>query len=160
MKVDDQTMNVLGQRRDGSTDNTLLLSVYHVSETRSTNVIDDDGTTMDYQEGAVWQTTVTSTKDDDGLTVTVGALETTFEGAPQERPVAIRLVRPNLSITSVLLNEAELPVAESLAAFAEQDQGWVYDDAGNLHVKAGVRDMNQEMVFTFVVYIDPYWGGD
>lgn len=149
MKIDDQTMNVLGQRRDGSTDETLLLSVYYASETKSTSVIDDDGTTMAYQDGDFWQTTVTATEDETGMTVTIGAQETTFEAAPNGRPVEIRLISPNADVGSVLLNDAELPAAESMEAFAENDQGWIVDDVGVVHVKSGVMDVTQEMVFTF-----------
>ena len=150
MPVDDQTMNVLGQRRDGSTDNTLLLSVYQAAEDGQTMVIDDDGTTIAYQDGEFWQTVVTSTKNDTGLTVTVDGLDITFEGTPIQRPVEIRLITPNLSITSILLNDAELPVSESFETFSAQDQGWIVDEAGVIHVKSGVMDVTTPLIFTFV----------
>jgi hypothetical protein len=113
-------------------------------------VIDDDGATIAYQNGAVWQTSITSTQDDAGLTVTIGAQETMFEDAPTERPVEIRLISPNTDVESILLNGTELPASDSMETFAAQDQGWIVDDAGVIHVKSGVMDVTQPLTFVFV----------
>jgi alpha-glucosidase (family GH31 glycosyl hydrolase) len=151
MRVGVQTMNTLGQRRDGSTDNTLSLMIYHASEDGQTMVIDDDGATIAYEEGDVWQTTITSTEADAGLTVTVGALETTSDNAPKERPVELYIIESNPSVASVLLNDVELPVSASMETFEANDQGWMFDDkAGVIHVKSGVVDVTQPLTFVFV----------
>jgi alpha-glucosidase len=149
MPVDDQTMNTLGKRRDGSTNDTLILNVYRASEDGSTTIIDDDGETMAYQNGDVWQTTVTSAESDTGVTVIVAPQETASESAPAERSIEIRLVSPNAAVTSVLINGAEQPVAESLDTLAAQDTGWVVDEAGVIHVKSGTMDVGTALEVVF-----------
>ncbi len=93
--VDDQTLNMLGQRADGSTNNTLIVNVYG-SQAGSFTLIEDDGETMAYQTGAVRETPITF----DGEAVDIGPTTGTYAGAPDQRDVEVRLITVNGSLIS------------------------------------------------------------
>lgn len=104
MKVDDQTLNVLGQRRDGS-DNSLIVNVYQgVAAEGQFRLIDDDGETMGYQSGAVRETPIYFVQDDAGLTVTVETAEGSYAGAAENRNIEVRLITVDGTVDSMTLS--------------------------------------------------------
>ncbi|MET9311971.1 hypothetical protein ABZX12_09110 [Kribbella sp. NPDC003505] len=59
MAVDDQTMNAVGKRADGTTRNELVARVYADSTASSFTLAEDDGTTVGYQAGSKRTTDLT-----------------------------------------------------------------------------------------------------
>ena len=149
MAVDDLTINMPGQRRDGSTDNRLILNVYAANESSSFTLIEDDGQTMAYHEGAVRETTITQQATDGDWSVLVDAASGTFEGAPSERAVEIRLIAPGAAITNVTLNDEALPHLESEANFEDAETGWIEIEPGLVVAKSGITDAGLPLAFVF-----------
>ncbi|MCA9887580.1 MAG: DUF5110 domain-containing protein [Anaerolineae bacterium] len=145
MTVDDQTLNLLGQRADGSIQDTLVFDIYHANEDGAFTLIEDDGETMAYQSGAVRATTVTHTADGENLTVTVGAANGTYDGAPDQHNVEIRLMSPGLTVEQVLLNGEPLSERASEA----EDQGWLQLDSGVVLAKSGLISVDTALEFSF-----------
>jgi alpha-glucosidase (family GH31 glycosyl hydrolase) len=110
MAVDDQTMNLLGQRRD------LIINVYSREETQgSFTLIEDDGQTMAYQNGEVMETPIIF----DGNSVKIEAANGTYDDAPQTRPVEIHVINgpgkiEPISATYDTTTSLELTLPESV----------------------------------------------
>jgi len=145
MNVDDQTLNMLGQRRDGSTDNTLAVNIYHAAENGAFTLIEDDGETMAYQSGAVRETEISHEADGENLIVTVSAANGTYAGAPDERNVEIRLTSPGREVGRVTLNGEELPPMAS----ADGELGWTQLESGGVVVKSGLMPVSEALKFSF-----------
>lgn len=93
MRVDDQTLNMLGQRRDGSKSDRLIVNIYsHSVKNGNFTLIEDDGETMAYQTGAVRETILSYTSQAQGWLVKVGVAAGTYTNAPEQRAVEIRLI--------------------------------------------------------------------
>jgi alpha-glucosidase (family GH31 glycosyl hydrolase) len=108
MLVDDQTMNTLGMRRDGS-ESTLILSAYHATEGGSFTLIEDDGATITYQNGDVRETVVRLSQQGESWVVEVGASTGTYANAPEQRSVEIYLISPD----GLVSQTGEISVNES-----------------------------------------------
>lgn len=145
MKVDEQTLNMMGQRKDDSADDTLVLNIYHAVEDGAFTLIEDDGETMAYQSGAVRETTITHQADGDNLIVTVSAANGTYTGALEERRIEIRLFSPERTVGRVLLNGQALPerMADEAAA------GWTQMGPGVIQVKSETAPVDTAVTFTF-----------
>jgi len=131
MDVDEQTLNMLGQRADGSTDNRLILKVYGTQQEDRLTLVEDDGETIAYQSGAVRETTITHS----GAVVEIAPAVGMYANAPQQRPVEIRLIGGEGTITGVTLNG---------------EQGEIENKGGIIFVKTGAMDVStvQRVVFT------------
>lgn len=105
MKVDDQTLNMLEQRRDGSDDNTLIVNVYRGAAAEGQfRLIEDDGETMAYQSGDVRETPIHFVQDEAGLTVVVEAAEGSYAGAAENRNIEVRLIAADGKVDSMVLS--------------------------------------------------------
>jgi alpha-glucosidase len=93
LRVDEQTMSMIGQRHDGS-QNTLILNVYHGAENGSFTLIEDDGETMAYQNGDARETTIAHGQQEQGSgwLVEISAAIGTYVGAPVQRNVEVYLI--------------------------------------------------------------------
>lgn len=140
MPVDAETLNVLGQRADGTQDESIVLNIYHAAEDGTFTLIEDDGQTMAYQDGAVRETTITHRAEGDNLIVTIQAAGT-YAGAPDARPVTLRLYSPERTVGQVLLNGEALPV--------DDDPGWIQADSGVVEVHLGMVPMDEPQTITF-----------
>lgn len=107
MRVDEGTLNTLGQREDGENGlQNLVFTVYGTPSDISFTLIEDDGQTMAYQNGDVRETPITVTSTEGGSIVTVGAASGSYAGAPDTRGVEVRLVTPNADVQTMTAESA------------------------------------------------------
>ncbi len=125
MIVDDQTMNMLGRRREGSPVADIQFGVYrHTVESGRFTLIEDDGISVAYLSGAVRETPVEFSTDGNMMTITIEAASGTFDGAPAQRNIRIRLVGAGETVVSVSLNGEELSEVSSSEALDGTGTGW------------------------------------
>ncbi len=140
MWVDEATLNMLGQRDDGTTRNDLILNVY--GQGGAFTLIEDDGTTMAYQGGAVRETPITYAACDSGWCLEIGPAVGSYDGAPDQRPVEVRFIGHDAAIAEVVVNDTTIP---QITTAEESTQGWMLTDAGVLIIKAGVMEVQAGM---------------
>ncbi len=154
MDVDDNTMNALGKRRDGSVRSELIVKAFafDMPGTRREHAFtlyEDDGTTRAYQQGVVRETIITQKRDNqDTVTVAVAASVGTYDGAPDTRNTVIELVINN-PVEHVTVNGEMLQQFTTLADFIQADSGWI--DAGNnsIMAKSGEKGVSEMKTFVF-----------
>jgi len=120
---------------------TLALRVYPDADAPASFALhEDDGLTLDYQDGAYattsirqrWQARGDGTQD---LVLSVGAAVGTYEGQPAARTVQAAIHRLDGPPAQVTIGGMSVPERSSRAA-VEAQGGWVYDAArGVLHVQ-------------------------
>ncbi len=144
MRVDDQTLNTLGQRTDGTVDNSIVFNVYHAAQDGAFTLIEDDGETMAYQSGAIRETRVEHHAVENGIAVTISAANGSYSGAPDAREIEIHLISPTITINQVMINGEPLPEMTAAA-----DYGWMIDESGVVIVRAGVLSVGIALTVTF-----------
>lgn len=151
MFVDDQTMNILGKRSDGSTRNDLIVRAYASAMPTTFSLFEDDGQTVAYLNGATRQTLLSQHLGGATATVTVGPASGSYAGAPMSRNVVVELVTDNAPVTGVSLNGVALPQLADAAAFEAAGSGWLAT-AGNLtRAKAGNASVSAGQSFSFAL---------
>ena len=150
MGIDDLTMNILGQRQDGSAHNRLILNVYSANQGGDFTLIEDDGETMAYHNGAVRQTVLTQEAAHNSWSVTINPAQGTYSGASTERSIEIHLITPSTTITSLTLNGVDLPLLETEAAFNTAERGWFITEWGTVITKYGTIDVSAPLQFIFL----------
>jgi hypothetical protein len=144
MVVADQMMNMLGQGVDGTVNHDLVLHVYaHNAQTGDFTLIADDGETIAYQDGAVQDTPITYTQQDNGWLVEIAPANGTYPNAPQQRTIEIRLITPDAQIESVeingeILSESDWSQDEVIGAFITS--AILEDSSGSLQVLFRLQD--------------------
>ncbi|MBI5959747.1 MAG: DUF5110 domain-containing protein, partial [Chloroflexi bacterium] len=150
MFVDDQTANVLGQRRDGSTHDELILRVYPGYSPSEFTLYEDDGETIAYQSGDVRTTLIRQDfAEAKGNRLTIEAASGTYADAPAERDNVIVFYTGGAEYIMVTLNDEEIPRLNSQAEFDAADSGWVVIDNNYLAAKSGKQDVNSAKTFIF-----------
>ncbi len=153
MYVDEQTMNVLGQRLDGSTRDELIVRVYADDTPSEFTLYEDDGRTVAYRQGEVRTTLISQQRWGGVVTVTIAPAEGTYSDAPVSRDNVVRLYVDGVLADRVTLNGAELTQYNSLAALDTAASGW-YNAGNNLIVaKSGVADVSQPKSFHFTLAV-------
>lgn len=147
MYVDNQTQTVDGLRADGTNHPELIARVYPSKEASSFTLAEDDGTTTNYQGGAVRSTTIQQNTNGQQTTVTIAAAEGTYDGATDSRPNIVELVSETQAST-VTVNGVPLTRHASKADFDAAAEGW-YNAGSNLIVAKTV-EMNVYAEKTFV----------
>ncbi len=151
MYVDDQTMNVLGKRLDGTTRDELIVRAYADSASSSFTLFEDDGETNAYQGGSVRTTLLSQQLSGQQATVSVAAAQGSYTGAPAQRGTVVELVVNNTAATAVSLNGAGLTGYSTRAAFDAATSGW-YNAGGNLVLaKAGPQAVTSAKTFVFTL---------
>lgn len=111
MLVDDDTYTVMGFRRDGTTDHSLMVKVFsHAITEGSFTLIEDDGKTMAYQSGAARETTLAYQISDEGVQVEISPATGSYADAPESRAIEVRLVTGESSITNEVAAQTGLSV--------------------------------------------------
>ncbi len=147
MYVDDQTMNIKGQRLDGSLRDELVLRVAAGTGGSEFTLYEDDGATISYQAGEVRTTRITQQPEENRVTLTVHAAEGTFEGANGARDTVLELIRaPGGKPVIVLLNGFPLLEAATDADWQEMESGWYYTEPGLVRIKTGLLDVKVNKV--------------
>lgn len=150
MHVDDQTMNVMGKRADGSTRNELVVKVYANTAATSFPLVEDDGESTGYSTGARRATTLSQQVSGSVATVTIGASTGTYTGAPSTRANVVQLISTTQA-SAVTLNGATLTQHASKAAFDAATSGW-YNAGGNVIVaKSSALSVATAKTFRFTV---------
>ena len=150
MTVDDQTMNVLGKRADGTTRNELVARVYADSTASSFTLAEDDGTTVGYQAGSKRTTDLNQQLSGSTATVGIAASSGTYTGAPSARSNVVELVA-DTQASAVTLNGSALTQYANKAAFDAASSGW-YNAGGNLVVaKSASLSVGSAKTFAFTL---------
>lgn len=133
MHVDDQTMNVVGKRADGSTRDELMVRVYADPTSSSFTLAEDDGASTAYQTGAKRTTAISQQLAGSTATVTIAASSGTYAGAASSRSNVVELVVDSTQASAVTLNGTALTQHANKAAFDAAASGW-YNTGGNVVV--------------------------
>ena len=104
--------------------NTLLTLDVFPGAAGSFELIEDDGVSNAYLAGSIGRTLFQVSSD--GSRVEIGAMDGTFEGAPDERRYRIKL-RRTATPSRVMLDGAALPAASSVSGIDAGGEGWRYD---------------------------------
>lgn len=132
MHIDDQSMNVLGKRADGSSRDELIARVYSDATSTSFSLAEDDGASTGYQTGAKRTTLLSQSRSGSTATVGIAASTGTYAGAVASRANVVELVA-DTQASAVTLNGAALTQHANKAAFDAAASGW-YNAGGNLIV--------------------------
>ncbi|MBN1813448.1 MAG: DUF5110 domain-containing protein, partial [Anaerolineae bacterium] len=150
MYVDDRTMNVVGQRTDGSTRDELIVRVYADDTLSSFTLYEDDGETNAYQGGAVRTTVISQQQTVDGVTVIVGGASGAYAGASTARDNVVKLVVENPGkIIGVTLNGTELSRYNNQAELDAAASGWCKPGNGLIVAKSGDMGVTSTKTFQF-----------
>jgi len=109
MPVDDETFNLLGQRRNGSRGDDLIIHVYSSRSSGRFTLIEDDGETTAYQDGAVRETTISYGHNETGWFVDVDPVTGTYQDAPDERYMDVTLITPGATRSEAGVVDASVP---------------------------------------------------
>jgi len=131
--VDDQTMNVVGKRADGTTRDELIARVFASPTASNFTLAEDDGASTAYQAGAKRTTVISQQVSGSIATVTISPSTGTYTGAPASRRNVVELVVDSTQASAVTLNGAALTRLANKAAFDAAASGW-YNAGGNLVV--------------------------
>lgn len=153
MAVDEQTLNVAGQRADGSTRDELVVRVYAAKDPTRFTLYEDDGESVAYQRGEVRETDISQALAGDGsrASVTVAAARGTYAGAPQQRDHRVELVFDGARVTAVTLNGVELAPREDLAGLEAAPDGWAPAGPRRVVARSGPRPVSDVKAFAFTL---------
>ncbi|HRF98725.1 MAG TPA: glycoside hydrolase family 31 protein, partial [Aggregatilineales bacterium] len=147
MNVDENTLNMLGQRVDGNTDNTLIVNIYHATTDGTFTLIEDDGETMAYRDDAVRETTISHYTQGNGITIEISEAIGTFDGAGDERMIELRLNLPTITVGTIRLNGENLPQLTS----NDDGAGWMVLESGVVLVRSEILPVSTALTIT----VDP-----
>jgi alpha-glucosidase (family GH31 glycosyl hydrolase) len=146
MHVDEQTMNALGKRQDGSVRDELIARVYADATPSQFTLYEDDGATNAYQQGAARTTVLSQQRSGTTITVSIAPASGTYAGAPDRRNNVVQIVAPDVTAESVSLNSKPLMRRPSVVALDASDSGWTLAD-GVVVVKSEPIDVRAVKVF-------------
>ncbi len=108
MRVNDGTLNMLGQRTDGQTDPILRFNIYSENTAGEFTLIEDDGQTMDYVDDIVCETTITQTPTEDGVLVEIQPTDLPYCSQIQPRSIEVNLITHSRTVITINLTGAEM----------------------------------------------------
>jgi alpha-glucosidase (family GH31 glycosyl hydrolase) len=149
MYVDEQTMNILGKRADGTQRGELVVRVYASPEHTEFTLYEDDGVTIAYQKGEVRTTVISQQLAGGDATVSISAASGTYQGALSKRDNVVRLVVDGMAAGGVTLNGAPLPELAGRAEFDHSATGWLNESENVIIAKSGSLDVSVAKVFEF-----------
>jgi alpha-glucosidase (family GH31 glycosyl hydrolase) len=150
MFVDDKTMNITGQRSDGSLRDELILRVYPSPSSSSFTLFEDDGTTTGYQNGEVRTTLLSQNQTGQSVTVTIGAALGNYTDAPVSRDNVVKLILEQADLVSqVQLNGAILMEYPNQPSWEAAASGWYSAGQDLIVAKSGSMLVTEEIVFDF-----------
>jgi alpha-glucosidase len=130
MIVDDATVNISGQRSDGSRVDGLRVRVWADAAPSQFTLYEDDGETTGYLFGDVRTTAISQRLDGPIETITIDSAQGSFATAAQDRTVMIQLVSLSAGAQSVTLDGVALAQQPTRAAFDASPSGW-FNTGGN-----------------------------
>ena len=152
MYVDEQTMNVFGQRQDGSRRDELILQVYGHAQPSSFTLYEDDGQSIGYQRGEVRTTVISQQLSSGGAQITIEGASGTYEGALAARDNWVKLViRDYAGAESVALNGRPLVQYDTEAELETASSGWMNAGEHLVVAKSGKVPVAERKALTFVL---------
>lgn len=151
MFVDDKTVNILGQRSDGSVRNELIARVYADATGSTFTLYEDDGVTYAYQNGGVRTTELTQQLNGNSVKVTIQPAAGTYDGAPDRRNNVVQLLVQGKQAAGVTLNDKQLKELGSQTDFDAASTGWFNAGNGFMLVKSGEAPLTDRKVFEFTL---------
>lgn len=114
---------------EGGSNDTLVVDLYpHGGVGGTFTLVEDDGTSPAYADGALGRTTIALEAGPEGYAVEVGAMEGTFDGAPAERVYTLVLNGVDAPRAVTVGGAASVErLAEAESAAALDGAGWAYD---------------------------------
>jgi alpha-glucosidase len=150
MYVDDQTMNILGLRSDGSVRNELIVRAYASPTATSFTLYEDDGSTTAYQTGEVRATELSQQQIGQGAQVTISAAQGNYSGEPASRANVVMLIMDGADqINQVTLNGVILDHVQNQAALESAPSGWYFAGTNLIIAKSESMPVSLEKVFEF-----------
>ena len=149
MYVDEQTMNILGKRADGSRRDELIVRVYAAAQPGEFTLYEDDGATIAYQQGELRTTVISQQLTEGRAVVTIAAAAGTYQGALAQRDNVLRLAVNGAAATAVTLNGAALPQLGGRAEFDRAAGGWVQESRNVILARSGTMDVGVAKAFEF-----------
>jgi alpha-glucosidase (family GH31 glycosyl hydrolase) len=146
LAVDEQTMNLAGLRRDGSTRDELIVQIVPAPEANTFTLYEDDGRTIAYQSGELRATELSQQWADGAIAVTIAAANGAYEGAIEARNNVLHIALNDETVTAVLLNGQPLPVLTTQTEFDAAESGW-YRGETAVYAKSGVQPVGLEKAF-------------
>src|SRR5262249_28189883 len=143
MVVDDQTMNALGARRDGSRRDELVARVYADDRPSRFTLYEDDGETIAYLRGDVRTTEISQRRPGAQAEGTMAAAQGSYAGAPASRDNEIDLVMRDAAPSSVTLDGEPLERRPSEAELDRGGPGWYESPDGVVRIQTGVVDVSR-----------------
>ena len=151
MFVDEQTMNMYGLRRDGSTRGELIVYVVPAPEPTSFTLFEDDGRSTAYQSGELQTTQISQRWLDGQIAVEIAAAEGSYDGAPTSRDNVLKLAVGDAGATAVSVNSTDLAKLDSMEAWDTAVSGYILTN-GELWAKSGPLPVTEPK--QFVVTLD------
>jgi alpha-glucosidase len=113
--VDAQTLNVYGNRKDGSKIDAFITRVWPSVTATQFESIDDDGVTGQYMRGVKQSTLIEQVMTTNKITATIRASKGSYQGALSARQYSVEVVLPPsvTAITSVTVNGNPLPLNDA-----------------------------------------------
>ncbi|HET8656762.1 MAG TPA: TIM-barrel domain-containing protein [Longimicrobiaceae bacterium] len=148
MYVDEKTMNIFGQRTDGTVRDELIARVYPDARPSRFTLYEDDGRTIAYQRGAVATTVLSQQGGDAGVVVTVGARQGDYDGAPDRRDNVVELVTRQ-PVAAVTLDGRPLRRYDTREELDHAQSGWLRSRDSVVIARSGTLPVGQEKRFEF-----------
>jgi len=141
-RVDEATLN-------SSTHKDLVFRIYPSRDGSEFTLIEDDGETIAYLNGAKRQTKITQKQSDDGVEVVVGAAGGTFTGASEANAQWVQVATGGQGFSQVELNGQAIPPVNSMAELNAAKTGWFNGPNGLVVAKADALSRAQESRWKF-----------
>jgi alpha-glucosidase len=145
--VDEQTLNALGERRNGPPRDGLMVRVYAGDLASSDGasrftVYEDDGETTAYRDGAVRTTRVRQRRANDHIAITIEPARGSYAGAPGQRDNVIELAACGAPVTAVTLNGVPL-VRRATGEELDAQPGWFTAHDGLVRIRSGRMNVGE-----------------
>jgi alpha-glucosidase (family GH31 glycosyl hydrolase) len=153
MHVDEQTKDVFGHRKDGTSHDELIVQVYADEAPGKFTLYEDDGETIRYSSDkrpiySTAKTDISQVKDRRGVTVVIDKSFGSYPGMVKDRNNIVRLVVEDTAASGVRLNGKPLVKRASIADFDSAASGWCNAGRNLILIKSGVTPVNGKKIFT------------
>jgi alpha-glucosidase (family GH31 glycosyl hydrolase) len=147
--IDDQSMNILGKRLDGSHRDEMTARVYSSRTFSAFTLYEDDGVSESYKQGRVAQTEITQLEQDHVAQVNFAPTQGTYDGAPENRSFRVEWISENKTVTNVRLDGRNLPECSSLDDLNSMREGWYNGGVRGVFAKSDLLGATARKEFTF-----------
>lgn len=147
MRVDEQTLNMLGQRVDGRRADELIVSIFLADEDHYYTLIEDDGETIAYQDGEIRETEISYQAQENGWGVSINPINTIYHGHSDERSIELWVNGVDVPIENVKLNGEDLSRFDDQSEFDAATSGWIWLNETTIIIKTDAMDIDLSLGF-------------